>query len=170
HIVRVDNLELSETNRMVQESIVAGGKGINVSKILSNLGKESTALGYLAGFSGKEIDRLLKEKGIKTDFIFLDRGFTRINVKIKAETETEINGPGLDIKKKDKENLLEQLINLKDRDVLFLSGSVPSSLGVNFYQEIMEELSDKDLTIVVDTIGDSLINTLDLKPFLIKPN
>ena len=171
HIVKTDGLQIGETNRMVDEYIKAGGKGINVSKILKNLGERSIAFAYVAGFSGRELERILREEDkILCDFIHLDHGFTRINVKIKADKETEINGPGLDIGPDDIEALFDKMEDIKDGDYLFLSGSIPSSLGDNFYRQIMERLSNKKVRIAVDTVGASLRNTLDLKPFIIKPN
>ncbi|MGY3776018.1 1-phosphofructokinase [Helcococcus sueciensis] len=170
HIVRVDKLEIGETNRMREESISAGGKGINVSKILKNLDEESIALGYIAGFTGREVERLVNKEGISSDIIKVENGFTRINTKIKSEKETEINGPGLEITEEDKENLLDKIDEIKDGDYLFLSGSIPSSMDKGFYAEIMERLSSKDVIIVVDTTGEALKKTLKYVPKLIKPN
>ena len=170
HIVRVDKLEIGEINRMYEESISAGGKGINASKILKNLDEESIALGYIAGFTGREVERLVNKEGISSDFIKVENGFTRINTKIKSEKETEINGPGLEITEKDKENLLYKIDEIKDGDYLFLSGSIPSSMDKGFYAEIMERLSSKDVIIVVDTTGEALKKTLKYVPKLIKPN
>lgn len=170
HIVRVNKLEMGETNRMDEESISAGGKGINVSKILKNLDEESVALGYIAGFTGREIERLVNKEGISSHFINVENGFTRINTKIKSEKETEINGPGLDITEKDKEALLNKIDEIKDGDYLFLSGSIPSSVGEGFYGEIMKRLASKDVTIAVDTTGQALKKTLEYGPKLIKPN
>ncbi len=170
HIVRLDKLEIGETNRMHEESISAGGKGINVSKILKNLDEESIALGYIAGFTGREVERLVNKEGISSDFINVENGFTRINTKIKSDKETEINGPGLEVTEKDKEALLDKIDEIKDGDYLFLSGSIPSYMDKRFYSEIMERLSSKDVIIAVDTIGDALKNTLEYGPKLIKPN
>lgn len=170
HIVRVDKLEIGETNRMREESISAGGKGINVSKILKNLDEESIALGYIAGFTGREVERLVNKEGISSDFIKVENGFTRINTKIKSEKETEINGPGLEITEKDKENLLYKIDVIKDGDYLFLSGSIPSSMDKGFYAEIMKRISSKSVIIVVDTTGEALKKTLEYGPKLIKPN
>ena len=170
HIVRVDKLEIGEINRMYEESISAGGKGINASKILKNLDEESIALGYIAGFTGREVERLVNKEGISSDFIKVENGFTRINTKIKSEKEIEINGPGLEITEKDKENLLYKIDEIKDGDYLFLSGSIPSSMDKGFYAEIMERLSSKDVIIVVDTTGEALKKTLKYVPKLIKPN
>lgn len=170
HVVRIENLEFGETNRMEEESISAGGKGINVSKILKNLNEDSVALGFIAGFTGKEIERLLKEEGLSTDFICIKNGFTRINTKIKSHKETEINGPGLIIQKEDIKDLLNKIDEIKDGDYLFLSGSIPSSMDNEFYAEIMRQLSSKNVTIAVDTTGEALKKTLEYSPKLIKPN
>lgn len=170
HIIRLDNIKIGETNRMRQEDIVAGGKGINVIKVLKNLKKDTVALGFVAGFSGKELTRLLVEDGIKTDFICVDKGFTRINVKLKARCETEINGPGLEISEKDTRKLMEKIDKINTGDSLFLSGSIPSVLGDDFYEKIMKHLDTRDVKIVVDTAGKALLNTLSYKPYLIKPN
>ncbi|MFM1539094.1 1-phosphofructokinase [Helcococcus bovis] len=170
HIVRLDNLKIGETNRMIEESINAGGKGINVSKLLKNLDEKSIVLGYIAGFTGKELDRMLKEEGLSTDFICVKNGFTRINTKIKSEKETEINGPGLNVDQQEIEKLFDKLDDIKDGDYLFLSGSIPSSMDNGFYAKIMEKLSDKNINIAVDTTGESLKKTLDYSPKIIKPN
>lgn len=171
HIVRLDKVDAGETNRMLEESISAGGKGINVSKILKNLGERSIVLGYIAGFTGHEVERILREDNkILSDFIDVKKGFTRINTKIKADVETEINGPGLPITAEDKEALLVKLAEVKEEDYLFLAGSIPASLGEGFYAEIMELLSEKKVAIAVDTTGEALKLTLPYHPYLIKPN
>ncbi|MFM1583486.1 1-phosphofructokinase [Helcococcus ovis] len=170
HVVKLDKLEIGETNRMHEENISAGGKGINVSKILKNLGENSIVLGYIAGFTGNEIDRILKEEGLSTDFIYIRDGFTRINTKIKSEKETEINGPGLKISKQEIEKLFDKLDDIKDGDYLFLSGSIPSSMDNGFYAKIMERLFSKNVNIAVDTTGGALVKTLKYSPKIIKPN
>lgn len=171
HIVRLPVLESGETNRAAAESIHAGGKGINVSKILKNFGEESIALGFVAGFTGLEIERILQENNkIRSDFIHLQKGFTRINTKIKADRETEINGPGPDITQADAEHFMEKISEIKHGDIVFLSGSIPSSLGDDFYAEIMKALQEKRVAIVVDTIGEALRKTLPYRPLLVKPN
>ncbi|MFM1514633.1 1-phosphofructokinase [Helcococcus ovis] len=170
HVVKLDKLEIGETNRMHEENISAGGKGINVSKILKNLGENSIVLGYIAGFTGNEIDRILKEEGLSTDFIYIRDGFTRINTKIKSEKETEINGPGLKICKQEIEKLFDKLDDIKDGDYLFLSGSIPSSMDNGFYAKIMERLFSKNVNIAVDTTGGALAKTLKYSPKIIKPN
>jgi len=171
HIVRLSDLELGETNRMKEETIKAGGKGINVSMLLKNLDEESIVLGFIGGFTGLEIERSLREDHkLVSDLIHVKKGFTRINVKIKSKVETEINGPGLDISKKEVDLLFEKLEQIKDGDYLFLSGSIPKSLEEDFYKKIFEKLNKKDVKIIVDASGDALKNTLDKKPYLIKPN
>ncbi|MFM1534303.1 1-phosphofructokinase [Helcococcus ovis] len=170
HVVKLDKLEIGETNRMHEENISAGGKGINVSKILKNLGENSIVLGYIAGFTGNEIDRILKEEGLSTDFIYIRDGFTRINTKIKSEKETEINGLGLKICKQEIEKLFDKLDDIKDGDYLFLSGSIPSSMDNGFYAKIMERLFSKNVNIAVDTTGGALVKTLKYSPKIIKPN
>ena len=170
YVVRLDNLAIGETNRIQDEHMVAGGKGINVSKLLKNLNKPSIALGFIGGFSGRELARLLKEEKINTSFINCSIGFTRINIKIKSTKETEINGKGLSPSNEEISQLYNQLSKIKDGDYLFLSGSIPKSLGDDFYFKIMKFLIKKEIKIVVDAIGNSLVNTLSLNPFLIKPN
>lgn len=170
YYVYVDDLEKGKTNRSKKEFIFPGGKGINVSLVLKNLGADSIALGFPAGFSGKEIERLLIERGIQTNFIFTALGLSRINVKIKGKEETEINGNGPMIEEGDILSLLEKLDDLKDNDVLILSGSVPGSLSSSVYSDILKRISSKKVITVVDTTGDALLNTLPYHPFLIKPN
>ncbi len=170
YIVSVDNYKTGIVNRTSAEKILPGGKGINVSVVLNNLGTENIALGFVAGFTGVEIERLIAEYGCKSDFVRLDIGMSRINVKLKCDEETEVNGRGPVIDVSAMEKLYEKLSLLKDGDVLVLAGSAPSSLGANIYSEIMERLSGKELKVVVDATGELLKNTLKNKPFLIKPN
>lgn len=171
HIVRLDYLDLGETNRMGAESIKAGGKGINVSIVLKNLGLKSEVLGFIGGFTGDELERSIREdSGLKTDLIKVEDGFTRINVKIKADRETEINGPGLPIRKEEEDLLFEKLEKLEKGDFLFLSGSIPESLGDDFYKKIMKKLKNRGVKIIVDAAGKALKESLSYKPFLIKPN
>lgn len=171
HIVRLDELDVGETNRMMEESLKAGGKGINVSKLLKNLGENSLCLGYIAGFTGKELERLVNDDfGLESDFIQVKDGFTRINVKLKAKEETEINGQGPLISDLDVQKLFKQLEMLEENDFLFMSGSIPKSLSANFYGQIMENLKSKNINFVVDVSGQALKESLPYKPFLIKPN
>lgn len=170
YILTVPEVRLGETNRAKSEQIFPGGKGINVSMILKKLGVESTALGFVAGFSGEELVRELKELHIKTDFIVLPNGLTRINVKVKSESETEINAAGPHINEEALQCLYAKLDMLQSGDVLFLSGSIPTGLPDTIYQDIMARLQDKGVLMVVDAIKDLLLNVLQYRPFLIKPN
>lgn len=170
YIVSVDNLTLGAVNRTNREIINPGGKGINVSLVLRNLGVDSTALGFMAGFTGDEISRCLEEQGIKSDFIKVESGLSRINVKVRSDEESEINGMGPAISDKDIKKLYEQLELLKDGDILVLAGSIPSVMPETMYSDIMDRLSGKNLKIVVDATKDLLVNVLKYHPFLIKPN
>ena len=170
YIVRLDSFTAGEINRTNYEQVLGGGKGINVSIVLSNLGHKSTALGFIAGFTGDEITRQLEGFGVKQDFIRLTEGFSRINVKVKADKETEINGQGPDITPEAQQKLFEQLDQLKENDTLVLAGSIPNTLPDDIYQRIMERLSKKNIRIVVDATKNLLMNVMPYKPFLIKPN
>lgn len=170
YIINVENLKLGETNRSSSEMILSGGKGINVSTVLKNLGYDNIALGFVAGFTGKEIENGAKEFGINTDFIKLKNGLSRINVKIKSELETEINSAGPSIDKEELELLYKKLNDLKEDDILVLAGSVPTSLPQDIYEKIMEMLHLKGIKIIVDATKDLLLNVLKYNPFLIKPN
>ena len=170
YIMVVPSCRSGEVNRTESEKIMAGGKGINVSIVLNNRGVENTALGFISGFTGGAIKNILADMNCKTDFIKLDNGFSRINVKIKSDTETEINGQGPDISDGAVKKLYEKLDSLNDGDTLVLAGSIPSSLSDSIYCEIMDYLKDKKLNIVVDATKDLLVNVLKYKPFLVKPN
>ena len=170
YIVKMEDLNVGHVNRTESEEIYAGGKGINVSIVLKNLGVENTALGYIAGFTGKEIERRVKEFGCSTDFIELENGMSRINVKIKSSKESEINGSGPDITDKALNELYNKLDALKADDILVLAGSIPKTLPKNIYENIMKRLDAKGIKFVVDTTGELLMNVLKYKPFLIKPN
>lgn len=170
YIVRLDSFTDGEINRTNYEQVLGGGKGINVSIVLSNLGHKSTALGFTAGFTGDEITRQLEGFGVKQDFIRLAEGFSRINVKVKADKETEINGQGPDITPEAQQKLFEQLDQLKENDTLVLAGSIPNTLPDDIYQRIMERLSKKNIRIVVDATKNLLMNVMPYRPFLIKPN
>lgn len=169
HHLKVASLKLGETNR-AEEAISPGGKGINVSKVLKNLGEDSTCLGFLAGFTGEELERRLIAQGLSCDFVKIRGGLTRINTKIKGEVETEINGLGPEIKESDRDRLLEKIDGLSDGDTLFLSGSIPSSLGQDFYATLMKNLSGREVRILVDATGEALKACLKYEPFLVKPN
>lgn len=170
YIVDVKNFELGSVNRTSAELMFPGGKGINVSMVLSNLGFENTALGFLAGFTGKSVQKMLEVNGVNADFIEVEEGLTRINVKIRAQQESEINGMGPAIKESDIKKLYEKLDNIKDGDILVLAGSIPAVMPETMYSDIMEHLKDKDVKIVVDATKDLLVNVLKYKPFFIKPN
>ena len=170
YVVKVDNFKANTLNRINSEQVYAGGKGINVSIVLQNLGVDNTALGYIAGFTGDEILRQVKEHGVDCDFVKLDNGMSRINVKLKSDGETEINGAGPDITEKDLESLYEKVSKLKKGDFLILSGSIPKSVPDDIYERIMKNLLDKEVEFIVDATKDLLLNVLKYRPFLIKPN
>ena len=170
YIVTVDDLQLGLVNRTSEELMFPGGKGINVSMVLSNLGFENTALGFLAGFTGDSVQKMLEENGVNADFIKVKEGITRINVKIRAQQESEINGMGPAIKKEDIDALYKKLDTLKNGDILVLAGSIPSVMPETMYSDIMAHLQDKDIKIVVDATKDLLLNVLKYKPFFVKPN
>lgn len=170
YIVSMDHFSLGKTNRTADEKMFPGGKGINVSTVLTNLGIENVALGFIAGFTGKEIKRLSMERGIHCDFITLPEGINRINVKLKDFDGTEINGSGPTIPAVKFQELMDQLHKLNTGDTLVLAGSIPSSLPSDIYQTIMEELQNKGIRIVVDAAKNLLLKCLPLHPFLIKPN
>lgn len=170
YMVTVEQFQTGEVNRVCNEYILAGGKGINVSIVLKNLGIESQTLGFIAGFTGEEIQKRINEKGIVTDFIDVHNGYSRINFKLKSQEETEVNGNGPHIDENDIKLLMEKLKKLKKGDILVLSGSIPQCVSKNIYAYIMKELQDIDIEIVVDATGDLLMNVLRYKPFLIKPN
>ena len=170
YIVRLDSFTAGQINRVNYEQVLAGGKGINVSIVLKNLGHDNTALGFLAGFTGEEIKSQLKDFGVKSDFVQLEKGFSRINVKAKAENETEINGQGPDISEAKQQELFAQLDKLVEGDTLVLAGSIPKTLPDDIYQRIMARLDGKGIRIVVDAEKKLLLNVLQYHPFLIKPN
>ena len=170
YVVEVDKLILGATNRTFYEQMLPGGKGVNVSVVLNNLGVKTTALGFLAGFVGEEIERLVAGSGVTTEFIRLSRGCSRINMKVRNMDGTEINGMGPEIPKEKIEELMERLDCLTEKDVLVLAGSIPDSLPSTIYMDIMKRLEKKSVTIVVDAVKDLLRNVLPYRPFLIKPN
>ncbi|XCP84983.1 1-phosphofructokinase [Roseburia hominis] len=170
YIVSVNDFKLGLTNRTDSELLLPGGKGINVSTVLMNLGIESTALGFVAGFTGDEVVRRLEEMGVQSGFIRIEDGFTRINLKLKSIDGTEINGQGPVIGEEKVQMLMAQLDRLGEGDVLFLSGSIPASMPDDAYQKIMERLEGKKIQIVVDATRELLMNVLPYRPFLIKPN
>ncbi len=170
YIVSVDDFKLGLTNRTSSELLLPGGKGINVSTILTNLGIESTALGFIAGFTGTEIVRRAERIGIRSDFIRIEEGISRINVKLKSIDGTEINGMGPDISSEKVTELMEKLEVLGEGDVLVLAGSIPSTMPDDIYSRILDGLEGKGVTFIVDATGDLLLKVLKYHPFLIKPN
>lgn len=170
YVVRMDRFQVGEVNRTAEEEIQLGGKGINVSTVLSHLGVENVALGFLAGFTGQALEEGLRSQGIHTDFIWLEHGLTRINVKIKAGQESEINGQGPNISTQALEQLFQKLDKLEKGDVLIVSGSVPATLPGDIYEQILARLDGRGIHFVVDATRDLLCNVLPYHPFLIKPN
>ena len=170
YIAECKDFTLGATNRTSSEIIYPGGKGINVSIVLSNLGDRTTALGFLAGFTGEHIDSLIKDMGISSRMIRLDKGMSRINLKLKSKEETELNGMGPNISIIDIARLYQKLESITEDDILVLAGSIPPSVSEGLYSDIMERLKEKKIKIVVDATKDLLMNVLDKKPFLIKPN
>ena len=170
YIAECKDFTLGATNRTSSEIIYPGGKGINVSIVLSNLGDRTTALGFLAGFTGEHIDSLIKDMGISSRMIRLDEGMSRINLKLKSKEETELNGMGPNISIIDIARLYQKLESITEDDILVLAGSIPPSVSEGLYSDLMERLKETKIKIVVDATKDLLMNVLDKKPFLIKPN
>lgn len=170
YIVSVDDFKLGLTNRTSSELMLPGGKGINVSTVLGNLGIENTAIGFVAGFTGAEIVRRVEQMGVKSDFIQIMDGNSRINLKLKSIDGTEINGCGPDISEEAVGKLMEKLDVLGEGDVLVLAGSIPSSMSDDIYRSILERLSGRGVRTVVDATKDLLVNVLAYHPFLVKPN
>ena len=170
YIVKVDSFKVDSLNRIEEERICAGGKGINVSIVLKNLGVENTALGYVAGFTGDEILSQIESHGVSCDFVKLKKGFSRINVKLKSDGETEINGAGPEITEEDLKVLYDKLSHLTKGDYLILSGSIPTSVPDDIYENIMNSLLETGVEFIVDATKDLLLKVLKYKPFLIKPN
>lgn len=170
YIVAVDDFRLGHTNRTCSELLLPGGKGLNVSMVLGNLGIESVALGFAAGFTGEEIVNRVEKMGVKADFIFLEKGISRINLKLKSVEGTEINGCGPMIGEAAVEKLMGKLDKLKQGDVLVLAGSIPGTMPDDIYGKILDRLSGSGIMAVVDASGALLVKTLQYRPFLIKPN
>ena len=170
YIVDVENFRLGMTNRTCSEQMMAGGKGINVSIVLKNLDIRSTALGFIAGFTGEEIRRQVAELGIFAEFIAIPEGLSRINLKLRSIDGTEINGMGPTIGQPQLDALYEKLDTLTEKDTLVLAGSIPASMPSSIYSDILARLQDKGVTFVVDATKELLTNVLCYKPFLIKPN
>ena len=170
YVVRTGEMKVGVVNRTESEEIYFGGKGLNVSIILNELGIKSEALGFVAGFTGEAIENGMAKDGIKTDFVHLNNGFSRINVKIQSSFETEINGQGPEISEENIEELFKKLNKIQDGDTIVLAGSIPASLPSDIYERILEYLKNKKIRAIVDATGDLLMNVLKYKPFLIKPN
>lgn len=170
YVVRTGELTIGATNRSNSEEIYFGGKGINVSMVLKELDMPSIALGFVAGFTGVAIEKGVQEAGIETDFVHLENGFSRINVKIKSSQETELNGQGPHITEDAIRELFAKLDCLKDGDTIVLAGSIPNTLPADIYEQILQYLSGKNIKAVVDATGELLLRVMKFKPFLVKPN
>ena len=170
YISQVDDFGIGKINRTKTEKILPGGKGLNVSMVLKNLGIDSVAIGFIAGFTGDELRKQMEQKGVKTEFIKVQNGITRINVKISSNQETALNGIGPDIDEKDIEELLQKINEITSDDLVILSGNIPKSIPKNIYQIICDILEKNNVTFVVDATRELLIDVLKYKPFLIKPN
>ena len=169
-VMSVPGCRAGEVNRAESESIFAGGKGINVARVLAELGTDAAALGFTAGFTGAEVERLVSASGVKTDFIRLGDGLTRINIKIRSGIETEINGPGADVPPEAVRELIKKLERLGEDDILVLAGSVPASVPRTVYGDIAKAVSQNGVKVVADAEGELLLNVLPHRPFLVKPN
>ena len=170
YVVRTGEMTIGATNRSNSEEIYFGGKGINVSMVLKELDMPSIALGFVAGFTGVAIEKGVQEAGIETDFVHLENGFSRINVKIKSSQETELNGQGPHITERSIRELFAKLDCLKDGDTIVLAGSIPNTLPADIYEQILQYLSGKNIKAVVDATGELLLRVMKFKPFLVKPN
>lgn len=165
YVVETDKLKIGEVNRANKEELYPGGKGINVSLMLNELQAENTALGFLGGFIGEYIENTLASKGVNTEFIKLEEGFSRINLKIKNEVETEINGKGPHISEEKLQLLYKKIEKLKDEDILVLCGSIPNSLSNTLYQDIISMVAQKNVKVIVDATSNLLLNTLKYNLF-----
>lgn len=170
YVMHIDEMQPGNVSRSKYEEIYFGGKGINVSIVLNELGIKSKILGFAAGFTGKAIENGIHQQGIETDFVHLKKGFSRINIKIRSDKETELNGQGPEISSDEVSLLFEKLDRLDEGDIIVLAGSVPDTLPCDFYEKILSRLEKKKIKAVVDASGELLINTLKYKPFLVKPN
>ena len=170
YVIKVDKLTTGNINRVNEEHVYPGGKGINVTRILKSLDNDNIALGFVSGFTGDYIINSLQELNLKSDFIKVKKGFTRINVKVKSEEETEINGQGPKISEEELNQFYKVIDKLVDGDILILSGSIPSCLDERLYESIMKKVEDRDIKVIVDATKNLLLNVLKYKPFFIKPN
>lgn len=175
YIAQVENFKIGEINRTKTETILPGGKGLNVSIVLKNLEIENTALGFVAGFTGEELIRKMESQGVKTDFVKVEKGITRINIKISSMSknkveETALNGMGPQITKGDIDALFEKIQKMSTKDIVILSGSIPKNMDKDIYEKICKVLNEKGITFIVDSTQELLMNVLKYNPFLIKPN
>lgn len=170
YVIKLEHLNIGHVNRVSDECVYPGGKGINVSRILKTLGHDNVATGFISGFTGDFIENSLYNLDVKSDFIKLDKGFTRINVKIKSDEETEVNGGGPHISDEKLEELFHKLSKLTQKDILVLAGSIPSTLKEDLYEKIMKHVGENKVKVVVDATKNLLLNVLKYNPFLIKPN
>ena len=170
YVMKVGKLRYDDINRSKSEEIYYGGKGINVSVILTRLGVHNKALGFVAGFTGRKLEQMLVDEGIDCDFNRLSNGQTRINVKIKADTELDVNASGPDISEDDIKDLMDKLDDIGENDYLVLAGSIPSTLPDDIYERILSRLQSRGVNFIVDATGDLLKKALPYKPFLVKPN
>lgn len=170
YVMHTESIRSGTINRSTAEEFYIGGKGINVSLVLKELDVPTVALGFVAGFTGDAIEQGLQRQGIHCDFVHLQNGFSRINVKIKADAETEINGQGPPISQEEITALFNRLDVLTQDDTLVLAGSVPPTLPSDFYEQILQHLSDRGIRFVIDAAGELLLRVLKYRPFLIKPN
>ncbi len=170
YVVQADDIAVGGLNRTRDEKIYFGGKGINVSMVLAELGVKSKALGFVAGFTGEAIEKGVAKSGVDADFVHLKSGFSRINVKIKSECETELNGQGPDIDDEALGELFAKLDGISGGDTIVLAGSIPASMPADIYERFLERLQGRRIKAVVDATNDLLLNVLKYKPFLVKPN
>lgn len=170
YLISLDKFEVGRLNRMDKASYFYGGKGINVSQVLNELGIANTALGFVAGFTGLEIESGLQNLGCKTDFVHLPSGHSRINIKMRANEETEINAPGPIVDADSMHQLYEKLSQIGKDDYLVLAGSVSSLMNTNAFATLISQLPFRDTKVIVDTTGEALLSCLAYHPFLIKPN
>lgn len=170
YVIKLDHLNTGHVNRVNSENVYPGGKGINVSRILKILGKDNVATGFISGFTGDFIEKSLHDLKVSSDFIKLENGFTRINVKVKSDEETEINGQGPHISDEKLQELFDKLARLNKGDILVLAGSIPSTLDESLYEKIMVKVKEIGIKVVVDATKNLLLNVLKFNPFLIKPN
>ena len=170
YVMNLSSFEKGEINRSHSEEIHYGGKGINVSVILRRLGESTKALGFASGFTGRKLTEMLRDDDIDCDFTETEKGFTRINVKLRSESETDINASGPPISECDINNLFLKLDEIKSGDLFVLAGSVPKSIPEDIYERILTHVRDRDIHFVIDAEKKLLLSTLRFRPFLIKPN